>query len=849
MGARNASRGGRGVLVRLGGTAAAVLAAVGLVLLPAPAGGTAHADSGSSVTTSGTKGPYDDFSGLRVTVEQTKNLRGQGVLVSWKGAAPTFNGNGTQFAGNYVQIMQCWGDSPNGPDREHCVYGGSSASGGLTQAATRQAGFAAGDPTDFYDARETQYPADGPTRGYVPFTTVNGDTARSSQELATYIAPLTTNEQPFSSTGSQGTGEAVFQLESAAESDSLGCGAVADAAEQPEPCWLVVVPRGTHDPDGAPATTARQLATSPLAASNWAQRIVFRLDFLPIGSYCPIGQAERQTMGSEMASEAMTSWQPTLCTDDKITFGYVKQSEDFTRDQIVHPAEGSAGLALIESPVEQPPGGPPVLHAPVAVSGLVIGYNAEVSGSSAQIPRIRLNARLVAKMLTQSYQCDLPGPNTQTVRGKLPKENAYDLLKDPEFQKLNPDFAADPQGCGPGLGVPQSPSDTAAQLWRWLRSDPDARSFLSGAADPWGMRINANFLALKPSSGALAEYPKPDPTTWTPIAQYPDILITAVGLNPPGQDLQDDAVRVRRANNTGTSTVDPLAVPPKAVSAAQLPGNRFMLGVTDSATAARYRLGTAELLNPAGQFVAPTADSLTKAVAAMKPGKVAGVLDADPGLTTPGAYPLTSVTYAAASTGLDAASRTDYATMIRYAAGPGQRPGIGLGLLPPGYAPLPAGLRDQALATAAQLIAGAPPTTGPDGPGTAGGSGGGPAGDLAGGPGSATAGGTSGGAPPGAGPAGTPTPAASRTAAAAAAAGGGPAAAPQARTVAAGGGTTPGLFLGAVRWVLLIVLVTGIAGSLVGPLLMRAGTLRAAGGSLFPRGSLRAPWKEIRGDR
>lgn len=838
----------RTAMVRLGGILAAVLAAVGLVLLPVPSGVRAHAadsDSGSAVTESGTDGPSGDFSKLKVTVEQTENLRDQGIKVTWTGGEKS-DTSGGPFGGNFLQIMQCWGDSPDGPDRTQCEFGMLPVVGGAGTSLT--SGRTVGqNPTEAgrYDPNETQYPFDGSTHGFVPFTTAGGDTASDFFTLGTYFSAQTTNEQPYNSTGADGSGQSIFRLESGAKSDVLNCGAVATGQTQPEPCWLVVVPRGVHDPDGSVLNPARGLQSSPLAATNWNQRIVFRLDFQPIGSYCPIDQDGLQMSGSESASEALASWQPTLCTEDKTKYTFVQQSEDLARDAVTSPVEGGSGLAFVEKPIETPSGSPPVVHAPTAVSGLVIGYNIEVTGSSVQVPRLRLNARLVAKLLTQSYQCDLPGPNTQVVRGKLPPANPQSLGADPEFRLLNPDFPA--QGrCSAGLIVPQSPSDGGAQLWRWLRSDHDAESFLKGQSDPWGMKMNATFLAVgaADADSTLADYPKPDPTTWQPNRDHPELVVNGIGLNPPGGDLHDDAVRTRNANSTAQSGYDPLSTPPKLVGAPQFPGQRFMLGLTDAATAARYRLGTAELLNADGQFVGPTVDAMTKAVNGMKEGNVAGVLDPDPGLKTSGAYPLTAVTYAAASTALDAPSRQGFATLIRFAAGPGQTPGIGLGLLPPGYAPLTPALQEQARTAATQLLAGVPPAADPGGGGD--GSGGNGALNLSGG---GTGGSGSGGTGPGGSGSGGASGAAATTGASASAtppagtAGGTGGSTPGSHNVAESGSSTPGIVLGAVRWVLLIVLIAGVAGSLGGPLLMRAGAVRGSGRRFpaFGGGDRKAP--------
>ncbi|MFJ1585628.1 hypothetical protein ACIOC1_20205 [Streptomyces sp. NPDC088197] len=812
MAARNhpgAAR-GRVLSVRLGALLTSLLAAVGLTLLPPSAGGgQAHADTGtdtgSAVTKPGTKGPYDDFSHLRVTVEQTRNLRTQGLKVSWAGGVKSSPNN----AGNYLQLMQCWGDAATGPTPEQCEYGNPPPNTGVLNVGRSVGNL---DPLE-------------PAQHTVPFTTVKG---ASSTDVNQFFTQYATNEQDLATTGVDGSGQTIFQAEDADTSPILGCGTVARTGQAPEPCWLVVVPRGTHEPDGSEAPPPNGLISSPLSAGNWAQRIVFRLDFAPTDSPCPIGQDEQPTIGSEMIFEAMSSWAPTLCTSQKVTYGYVPQLEDFSRTQVTSPGTGSAGLAFIENPVLPQPDVAPVVHAPVAVSGLVIGYSVQVAGSSQQVPRIRLNARLVAKMLTESYQCDLPGNDFP--RGRLPAKNPFGIERDPEFARLNAGVPY-PVGssCGFGIGVPQGASDSAGQLWKWLLSDPDARSFLSGKPDPWGTVINPYFLELAPVSTPPSGFDKPDPTVWAPDSRFPDIRLTAVGVNPYGSGLSDDARTVRKANNGGITGFNPTSTPPALTKAETQPaGSNFIMGLTDAASAARYRLGTAELLNADGQFVAPTVDSMTRAVNGMKAGKAPGVLDADPSAKTPGAYPLTTVTYAAASTSLDAADRKTYAALIRYAAGSGQRQGIGFGLLPLGYAPLTATLREQALTAASALIAGVPPATGPGDTSSNGGSGSGPGGTgtAGGGTGGGAGHGATGGGP---GPGGAPPASPSSSAPAAGTtkgSTGGPAASPPVSNVAQTGGTTPQAILGAVRWVLLIVLIAGIAGSLAGPLLMRAGVVR-----------------------
>jgi hypothetical protein len=135
-------------------------------------------------------------------------------------------------------------------------------------------------------------------------------------------------------------------------------------------------------------------------------------------------------------------------------------------------------------------------------------------------------------------------------------------------------------------------------------------------------------------------------------------------------------------------------------------GRRAILSLTDTASAAQYGVQAARLSRAGDNgdnrtFIAPDVAGLTSGVDAMATDEEPDVLEPDPAATTEGAYPLTSLTYAAIRPlALDTQARTDYAAFIDYAAGPGQVPGLELGQLPVGYAPLPANLRAQATAAA-----------------------------------------------------------------------------------------------------------------------------------------------------
>jgi hypothetical protein len=139
-----------------------------------------------------------------------------------------------------------------------------------------------------------------------------------------------------------------------------------------------------------------------------------------------------------------------------------------------------------------------------------------------------------------------------------------------------------------------------------------------------------------------------------------------------------------------------------------------VLGLTDTASAAKFQVVTASLRNPAGQFVAPTTASMSAAAAAMtRTPTQSQVYRFDPAsseaIGAASAYPLTMPVYAAVNPAMDDEDvRASYAAFIRYAVTNGQTPGRGFGQLPDGYAPLPQGWRQQALAAATAIQAGKP---------------------------------------------------------------------------------------------------------------------------------------------
>ena len=679
------------------------------------------------------------FPDLAVTVSQTKNLMSQGILVSWTGGihstAPSGDSNG---GANFLQIAQCWGDDPQNPgqpDRTTCQYGAFRSAGSARDNFVGSAAVVAPEDQQ-YTAPETG--PFNPTYTSIPFRSATGKTISSigpnhekldvDVNTNEFFTQYTSNEVKWAGSGTGGTGATRFEVQTALQSPGLGCGAPeqkTDGTTVPRSCWLVVIPRGTADPG------VSSIVKSGLFWSSWKHRIAVKLDFKPIGLTCPIGAAERQVAGSELVAGAVASWQPTLCGS---TGGAVYTISTGAESDALQASltQQSAPLALTTraSTSELTDS---LAYAPIALTGLSIGFAidrqpdpgdgtpgavTELTGTS--FSDIKLTPRLVAKLLTNSYLDSLPTFADKKHLGfesnANPGKNARNLVLDPDFRAIN-----DPEWdyeslISPSLAdllVPQGRSDTAWQLWRYVLSDTDAVDFLAGKKDPWGMVVNpwtttdaqAN---LSKSAFVLPreDFPKADPSEQAG-GNDGSLPINVVSWRPYTNDLDQAGYLTLRGDGQVLGLWDPTSSPAKySKSPRNLPGQQRVLSLTDTASAARYQVVSASLRNSAGSFVAPTTDSLTAAAAAMTP--VAGqpqVYEYDPAgaaaAAAPTAYPLAMPVYAAANPrSTDVTARADYATFIRYAVTDGQKPGTDPGTLPAGYAPIPPGWREKALATA-----------------------------------------------------------------------------------------------------------------------------------------------------
>jgi hypothetical protein len=691
-----------------------LVVAIGMASLVAPSASTAQ--TGSEITKTWladtrdqTSHFYDEFKDFEVTVSQTRNLSNQGVKVSWSGLDRTMPG---ELASNYVQIMQCWGDE-TGPTPQQCQWGSPiTATENLMGSFTANRDLMRGeDPKQLYN---TSFlippPVNQPfLKSYrVPFNTVSGE---SSYNFIRYFSNETSNEFSAAPTGVSGGGEAVFEIQTSLEAPHLGCGA--QTATGPRGCWLVVVPRGELRANGTRILEGERLSGSPLSASHWENRVQIPLSFSPLTVSCALGNSERRVVGTEMISAAFYSWQPSLCKDIA-TFGYSQIGDGEARRQITGSLFGSSGLAFIADPIdEELRGKNQLVYAPVANSAVVVAFNIEknfksdsplVSQNGSLVTDLKLNARLVAKLLTQSYRNDVPGGNTQ----EHVKDNPRSLVADPEFIQLNPDFEYFQRGIEPGgLLVALGSSDSTALVWRWLQNDPKASAFLKGTPDQWGMKLNKFYSTLELATDSEIEsFPKADLSTFRPNSNTPEPGFSTLDMRPYSHDMLDAAAAARRGDSKSKTIWDPNKIPAAFASGGAQPiGQRFMLAITDLPAAERYGLGVATLVSSTGQESNPTASAMNAAVSAMPVDASTGISYNDGKSVKGTAYPWTSLTYAVVNVCTQTSKAlSEYSSMLNYAAGPGQVTGEAQGMLPYGYVPLPANLKAQAKAVATSLL-------------------------------------------------------------------------------------------------------------------------------------------------
>lgn len=705
---------------------------------------------------------------LSLSVDTTTALRDrQGIEISWSGAHPTGGVVSDQNSPTAASVqeypmvlMQCRGvDSKNvPPDKrispETCWtqtpserftndYNSAAPPWRLDQFAPKSE-----------RAQYTKAPKQRPpgcfggslSERWVPFVAASGKTylggpggcagtAPEATELSSLSVPSNTT---YAITAPNGRGSATFNVRSGASNASLGC-------SDKVPCALVAIPvmgiscdadakglPASDRPTGteldaarerceakgnyAPGQLAQQSTESAQAvtgsmwwsASNWRNRMSVPLNFAPLETACDITQsAGVSSFGSELMIQATAQWAPVFCGDSsKTPVQHVQTGEPQARNTL---KVGDIDSALVSQPADGLGYTRPVVNAPIAMSGFAVTY--AIDGANGRlVTNLRLTPRLLAKLLTSSY------PSIVAVKDgyKALSSNPLNITDDPEFQALNPDVkqGMTTQAAATLLSL-SSDSDVIHSLTSYINADPEARAWLDGKTDPWGMKVNPNYkgISLPVDSWPTLDTYQPtsiytvgvnpclamNPVPYLPLVSAPLTRMSYIALAMQFSIAQSQVVCSLPAadGSTDGAKLVPLG--------RQVPGFRFMMGITSLPDAERYKIAEAALQthvdNPAEKvsgrtFVKPSDASLRVTATYLKADTSSdawtvpyATLASNKGAS--GAYPGAMVVYDAVATqDLAKSDAVAYADWLRYVVTDGQQPGATEGHLPKGYLPL-----------------------------------------------------------------------------------------------------------------------------------------------------------------
>jgi hypothetical protein len=672
---------------------------------------------------------------VTVTADHTQDLRGrQRVLISWKGAQPSGGRASNPYGENGLQqeypvvIMQCRGvDDPTLPPAKQLSPSTCWTASVAQRSQITRSDFEATWTHDMYaDPADKQR-----TSGLTPFPTVEQCPTADIATYFTHLTPFVTakgetfaacdglNMPPEAAVGAafppaelaaftdtDGTGSVQFEVRSDTENESLGC-------SHEVACSIVVIPivgiscdqpatpsttsddacrRGGRFPPGSSnfANEGADQAVSPAlwwSASNWRNRFSIPITFGLPPDACEILDDRPPTgfYGSELMAQAALQWAPAYCLDKHRFKFQLNQMSDEAGWNLM---EGGDGVAAVVSSAHELRGSDPVGYAPTAVTGFSIGYVIDMPDNKGEYTDLKLNARLLAKLLTESYLGSDLGRGHPGMKG-----NPLGLMTDPEFIKLNPKLSQIPQEAGAALLSLSTSSDVIQQLTEYIAQDKDAMDFVNGKPDPWGMKVNASY---KKITLPTAEWPLLD--TYIPETQNscrqnnPAVYFTQ--LAAPVTTLRKIAEALLDAwpNVQTRCDYDQNAKLYKTGRIDRQPyGSRFMLGVVSLGDAARYGLRSASLETSPGKYVGPTEKSLGAAVALAKQGDDGGpfTIDQKDVRKDGKAYPGTMIVYTAARlANLEQDDADKVSQFIKVSTTEGQKEGGGNGELPEGYLPI-----------------------------------------------------------------------------------------------------------------------------------------------------------------
>jgi hypothetical protein len=592
------------------------------------------------------KFPYPSY----VAVSLVRNLTNQVVRVSWRNFTPSSQLTYIPTATNYpVMIAECKGTHPT---KQSQCFG---ADNGGVQGSVGQ-----------YGPQNTQY----------------------------------------STTERNGTGEAFIQLLTAEEAPQLGCNLGRECSLVIEPAQGGNIFTGNcndHSQDNGQSAIG-QVAFTTYGTCSWKDRIIVPLKFERTPTDCPVHNPDFSVIGSPMLARAMLSWQTALCSAASPEFIQYDsaQNEPLAREDFV---AGTDTVALTTLPLTGAKSPRPFTYAPVAISAESIAFWIDNPKTGKPLTHLKLDPRLVLKLLTQSYNFENEGcgHGPADTHG-IGCDNAVDndpasIFADPEFKRLNPHVAY----AGDGFQIPtvlSGESDMTWELTSWIAANKSAKQFADGAYDPWGSHVNSDYLDMTLPTNTLSPMDPFPPIAHRYVPYFPLSAVAQYQVNNwyPGTAWQPDVY----------GNYDALQP--------EIPGNRALFAIIDEGDAAAYQLPVASIENAAGNYVAPTNAGMTAALGDMtttksKSGRTQQIKFTNSAkflkhhTSVRDAYPLTMVIYAMVPTGgISKRRAAKIAQWLDFVANEGQRPGYGPGLLPPGYLPLTAGMRARTLKAANEVL-------------------------------------------------------------------------------------------------------------------------------------------------
>jgi hypothetical protein len=647
--------------------------ALGVVLFPAAPSSLAlthHGGSkGSAVTVTGPRmlnpasiNPGNGDAKLfkyhsKVSVTQTTNLTDQTVQVSWSGFSPSgeqlpYQSTNTSYP---VVVAQCNTAHPRYQDQCYGVSGRIGTQGGVSK--------------------------------YGPYNAV------------------------YTTTTSRGTGEADIPLLTGLQNQWLNCSPT-------HACSLAIIPVQGGNILETPYSCTNHLEDAlvegnteaasvafnnpPGPLCSWDKRIVIPLHFAPSIDDCKFSNPDFTVLGSPMSQRAMDQWDSGLCeTRNPLYITYGAALAEPAAVQAVQ--AGGGDVALTTQPAASLTGSKhKYTYAPVTVTATSIAYWVDNSNTAEPFTNLKLDPRLVLKMLTTSY--DLSDiactPHPSSVCDSGVDGNPEDILVDPEFTKLNPHINLNNTPLGSAVSpanvpiVASGPSDMTYAVTRWIAANKDASAFLADEPDQWGMRMNSYYHALKyPTNDFVPQDPTPQTSrSYSPVFPLYLAVDDMVEAWPPGT-----GYRKQVCGNPGS---------PEGYCrlTQETPGQRVLFGILDYGDTDAYLIPSAAILNPAGRYVQPSTRSMAAALNSMVTASNGITQQVSTTSKNKAEYPLTMVVYAMVPiSGESHAKADDIARWLRFVAGSGQDEGTAPGQLPVGYLPLTSKLRAETLKAANEV--------------------------------------------------------------------------------------------------------------------------------------------------